>query len=144
MFTSRSFSEHSLQAIASLRCSGIFATRLLKAGFCQEAGYHSQLSVLGVAIGSGPEQWSFPRNPRWLPHVLFPLGCPGPSRLGDRSVMTAQLFLNCPPGQAEPVLPKYGECYGGEQKRADTEGHSLGKPPPQLHKDGAVFDGACF
>ena len=83
------FSEHSLQAMASLDCSEIFLTRLLKPGCCQEVHYHLQLSVPGTDTGSCPRAGVIPGNKIPAPCAL----CLGllwswPARLGDRSVMT--------------------------------------------------------
>lgn len=77
----------------------------------------------GQTPGAAPEQESF-LGTRSLSHVLFALGCP--ARLADGSVMTAQLYLNCPSGQAGPVLPKQGECWGDEQKRTGRKGIDSG------------------
>ena len=123
------FSEHSLHSMASLDGSESSVTRLLKPGCCQKVGYHSQLSVPGTDTGSCPRAGVIPGN--WIPvSCALRLGLPWswPARLADGSMMTARLYLNCPSGQAGPVLPKQGKCWGDEQKRTerkDTDSGSL-------------------
>lgn len=121
------FSEHSLHSMASLDGSESSVTRLLKPGCCQDVGYHSQLSVPGADPGSCPRAGVIPGN--WIPvSCALCLGLPWswPARLADRSVMTAQLYLDCPSGQAGPVLPKQGECWGDGQKRTGRKGMDSG------------------
>lgn len=115
--------------MASLDGSESSVTRLLKPGCCQGVGYHSQLSVPGADPGSCPRAGVLPGN--WIPvSCALRLGLPWswPARLADRSVMTAQLYLDCPSGQAGPVLPKQGSA--GEMDRKGQEGrrHGLRKP----------------
>lgn len=66
------FSEHSLQAMASLDCSEIFVTRLRKPGCCQEVGYHPQLSVPGTDTGSCPPSRSYSGEPNPCPMCSLP------------------------------------------------------------------------
>lgn len=112
-------------------------------GGCSNVGLTTgdlQFSVPGTATGSCLLRRSRSQEPNQaLPHVLFAWGCPGSGEAGweDRHVRTAQLSFNCPSGQAGPILPRGGECWRVEGKKADEEGHSLREPPAQLHVNGA-------